>query len=126
MYETKDLNMGYDTPEAKALLKEWNEAADIVKQGKSKLRELETQMKNNICPFKVGQVFVRETDGKKFVINSINVDDFYLRYGDIDKGKSIHFYYTFRAITKSGKPSLNGTSYVKTKELTPTDEIIEL
>lgn len=122
----KGNNKKYDSPHAREMVNSWNSALLEIQNAKRWLLICEDNMIREICPYKVGEVLA-DKQGKKFVIKKISLN----RYALEDKGGAsnhgyIDFDYTFVALRKDGKPSLNGTSWLNIEEAERTGETIDM
>lgn len=74
----------------------------------------------------MGEVLA-DKQGKKFVIKKISLNRWALEAkGGASNDRYIDFDYTFVALMKDGKPSLNGTSWLDIEETERTGEIIDM
>lgn len=122
----KTNNKRYDSPQAREMVNSWNWELLEIQKAKRRLLQCEDNMIRKICPYKVGEVLA-DKQGKKFVIKKISLN----RYALEDKGGAsndgyIDFDYTFVALRKDGKPSLNGKSWLNIEEAERTGETIDM
>lgn len=122
----KEKKNRYNSPQAREMVNSWNWALLEIHNAKRRLLQCEDDMIRKICPYKVGEVLA-DKQGKKFVIKKISLN----RYALEEKGGAsndgyIDFDYTFVALRKDGKPSLNGTSWLDIEKAERTGETIDI
>ena len=122
----KEKKNRYDSPQAREMVNSWNSALLEIESAKRWLLDCEDDMIRKICPYKVGEVLA-DKQGKKFVIKKISLNRYALHEkGGVDNNGYIDFDYTFVALRKDGKPSLNGTSWLDIEKAERTGETIDI
>ena len=109
------------TATAQALIAKWNDADKRMAACKLEKQEAEADMVMHVCPYKVGEIFADPKSGKRYILTKITVNTYAVQGGYSGKSpKCIDFNYTFRAIRKDGRPSMNGTSWINIDDMERT------